>query len=444
VVKLNYYKGLLISDTYAPEMKVDQKTDKYITMAYKYREILSYFKESGISVKDYVLQPLPFPIVKDKVKLRDYQEKALKSWLISKRGIIVMPTGAGKTVIGLKAIYNLKVSTLIIVPTIDLLDQWYKSLIKGLNVNPGRLGGGYEDIQGITVSTYDSAYSKIELIGNKFLFLIFDEVHHLPSEGYMEIAQLSASPYRLGLTATPEREDRRDKLLIDLVGPIVYTISSSDLSGKYLAEYEIERIYVNLKEDEEKKYKEFRRLLKENLGKLGLELKSLNDFKQLIYHAGKSPLAKEALHAWFESNKIAINSEAKIDKLKLLLEDLKGEKIIIFTRDTNMAYKLSKIFLVPAVTYKTPKDERREIIENFRENKYKIIIASNVFDEGVDIPDASIAIIVGGYGTKRQFIQRLGRVLRMKNGKKAKLIELVTKSTSDYNLSLRRRKNVEL
>ncbi len=442
MASLHYYKGLIVSDVYNPQMRYDDKLKKYVALAYKYKEIIDYYKESGINLKDYVLQPLPFPIINDKIKLRSYQEKALESWLKTKRGIIVLPTGSGKTHVALKAISHLKQSTLIIVPTIDLIDQWYKSIVKDLGTTPGRIGGGYDDINGITITTYDSAYSRIDSLGNKFSFLVFDEVHHLPSEGYMEIAQLTPALYRLGLTATPEREDGRHIMLLDLVGPIVYRINAETLSGKYLSEYEIERIYVNLENDEEVKYKEMRSKMKEILNKLSIELRDLSDFKRFLYYASKNKLAREALHLWYESNNIAINSNSKIKKLKELLNMYKNEKIIIFTRDTNMAYRISKEFLIPVVTYKTSKEERKEILDNFRNNKYKVIVASNIFDEGVDIPDASIAIIVGGYGTRRQFIQRLGRILRKKEGKKAKLIEIVTKGTSDYSLSLRRRQNV--
>jgi superfamily II DNA or RNA helicase len=118
--------------------------------------------------------------------------------------------------------------------------------------------------------------------------------------------------------------------------------------------------------------------------------------------------------------------------------------VLVFTRDTEMAYRLSRELLVPAVTYKTPKEERAEVLRAFREGRYRVIVASTVFDEGVDVPDASVAIVVGGYGTSRQLIQRLGRVLRPKGGKRALLIELVTKGTADYRLSARRRSGAEV
>ena len=122
-----------------------------------------------------------------------------------------MPTGAGKTIIALKAITEVNSSTLVIVPTLNLMEQWFESIKKILIDKSliGMLGGGYDDIKMITVTTYDSTYLKSSFLGNKFKFLIFDEVHHLASEKYCLIGEHFISPYRLGLTATIEREDNR-------------------------------------------------------------------------------------------------------------------------------------------------------------------------------------------------------------------------------------------
>ncbi len=442
MVTLTYYKGLILSDAFAPGLKWNSHFKKYIGFASSYRDLLDYFSETEIN--DHVLDLLPFPPINDKIELRDYQKKALNAWLKDKRGIIVMPTGAGKTRVGIAAITKLKIATLIVVPTIDLLNQWHREIRELLGVEAGRIGGNYDELKGITVITYDSAYSRAEELGNRFGFLIFDEVHHLPSEGYMQIAQLFASPYRLGLTATPEREDGRDSLYPQLVGPIVYRVSVSELAGKYLAEYDIERVYVSLTEEEMKKYKQLRQVYRSYLQEKGLKLKSLEDFHKFLKIAVREKEGRNAILAWYEALRIAVNSRSKIEKLKELLSQYPEDKIIIFTRDTELAYNVSREFLIPAVTYKTPKSERTEILEKFRKGFYRVIVASSVFDEGVDVPDASIAIILGGYGTTRQFLQRLGRVLRKKEGKRAKLIEIVTKGTSDYNLSRRRRQNVSV
>ncbi|AWR98205.1 DEAD/DEAH box helicase [Acidianus sulfidivorans JP7] len=440
MVTLRYFKGLLLSDFYAPGFKWNEELKCYAALGYKYRDTISYFTENDIKIKDNVLDLLPFPDIQEEIRLRKYQIDSLKAWIkAGKRGVIVLPTGAGKTLVALKAISKLKVSTLVIVPTIDLINQWYSAINSHLRFQSGRVGGGYDEIKGITVMTYDSAYSRVEEIGNKFYFVIFDEVHHLPSEGYSQIAEMLIAPYRLGLTATPERQDGKHILLPKLVGPIVYSISASELSGQYLAEFEIKKIYVELTDNEKQLYLMYRKQLENFLNKAKIRLDSLYSFHKLLRLAGRDPKAREALLAWHNAVNIAVNSESKIEKLRELLNKFQNEKIIIFTRDVEMAYRVSKEFLIPVVTYKTQKDERNEILRKFKEGKYRVIVTSSVFDEGVDVPDASIGIILGGYGTSRQMLQRLGRILRKDDNKnKALLIEIVTKGTSDYNLSKRR------
>lgn len=446
MVKLSYRRGLLVSDSYAPGLRYDEKIGGYVGLPYKYYEVLNYIRESGLTVDDRVLNPIPLQALRaPRIRLRDYQERALEAWKrAGMRGVVVLPTGAGKTLVALAAIQEVGAATIIVVPTIDLLHQWKSAIMRHLSVTPGILGGGESDVAGITVSTYDSAYSRAEELGNRFVLVIFDEVHHLPSPGYMEVAQVLASPYRLGLTATPEREDGRHVLLPDLVGPIVIRVSPAELRGKYLSDYDIKRVYVSLTDDEKSRYESLRARLREDLKRLGVTLRSLEDFHRLLSLAAKNPVARDAVEAWYESVRIAVNSRAKIDSLRKLLAEYSDRKVLIFTRDTEMAYRISREFLVPAVTYKTPKQERLKILELFRKGAYKVIVASSVFDEGVDVPDASVAIVVGGYGTPRQFIQRLGRVLRPAEGKRALLIELVTKGTSDSRLSMRRRSGAEV
>ena len=166
-----------------------------------------------------------------------------------------MPTAAGKTFIALKAIDLLKTQTLIVVPTLDLIDQWKKRVRECLNMEAGVVGGGENDVRMVTVSTYDSAYSQAAQLGNNFLFLIFDEVHHLASPGYMQIAEMYIAPYRMGLTATYERSDQRHALLPLLVGDPVYSVSLEELTaGKHLSDYTYEKIAVELTPDEQQTY----------------------------------------------------------------------------------------------------------------------------------------------------------------------------------------------
>ena len=175
-----------------------------------------------------------------------------------KRGSVVLPTGAGKTVIGVKAIEMVNSASIVIVPTIDLMDQWTSVLSKYFPyIRIGNLGGGSDDIQAITVTTYDSAYLRATSLGNKFSLIIFDELHHLAAPGYRSIAERFVSPFRLGLTATIERDDNLDKDFPRLVGGgIVFRVHARDLArDKHLASYEIERRQVEMLPEEIQEYK---------------------------------------------------------------------------------------------------------------------------------------------------------------------------------------------
>ena len=135
--------------------------------------------------------------------------------------------------------------TLVVTPTIDLMNQWYDELTLSFGTEVGLLGGGYYDIQPLTVTTYDSAYLNMDRLGNRFGFIVFDECHHLPGPTYGLAATCAIAPFRLGLTATPERADNAHTHLDQLIGPIVYRREITQLRGQYLAEYRVMTLYVS-------------------------------------------------------------------------------------------------------------------------------------------------------------------------------------------------------
>jgi len=420
----------------------DQRIDAYRCYACKYSELRKYLLSNKITFEDNVLQPIEGNIIQKKnLELKDFQQEALDAWdLNNKRGIVVLPTGTGKTFVGIAAIAMLKVPTLIIVPTLELMDQWYNRIKEYFDVRIGRFGGGLKEIEFITIITYDSAYINAEILGNKFLLLIFDEVHHLPSEGFRQIALFSASPYRLGLTATPEREDQLHNLLPSLVGEIVYRRSVMEMKGKYLSPFELVRYYVDLTDEEAKRYEILRKRFKSFFEEKGIKLDSLEDFYQMILHSGKDKKARNALIAWNEARKIAMNASNKLFILEKILEKHKGERIIIFTEFNSFAREISKKYLIPEVTYRTPEKERIITMERFRKGIYKVLVTSKVLEEGIDVPSANVGVILSGTGSKREFIQRLGRILRPAKDKNAVLYEIVTRNTSEVNISYRRRR----
>ena len=192
----------------AAYFKYDPRVKCYRSLAIQYRWIVERLRELGVEFADDVIHAPECRLrLVGNLYLRDYQEEALNSWLRERRGVVVLPTGAGKTLVAIAAIAEVGKSTLIVVPTLELMDQWSRVVKRYLGVVPARYGGGRKEVGCITVATYDSAYINAEQLGDKFMLLVFDEVHHLPSPGYRQIAELMAAPWRLGLTATPERED---------------------------------------------------------------------------------------------------------------------------------------------------------------------------------------------------------------------------------------------
>jgi superfamily II DNA or RNA helicase len=433
---------------YVPYAVLDPRNNTLRATALSYPNILDYLDESLVQFDDFVLSELiPSPHLEAvSLSLRDYQQKALERWAkAGMRGCIVLPTGSGKTAIGVKAIEKVNSATLVVVPTLDLMSQWTDVLSKHFanTTKIGNLGGGIDDIQPITVATYDSAYIRAANLGNKFSLIIFDEVHHLPAPGYRSIAEQMAAPYRLGLTATIEREDNLHKDLPRLVGGgIVFQLNPTDLAkDKHLAPFVIERRRVEMTAEEKQEYQKQYGVYQLSLERLGLRMQFGGAFQRLIMMSARNKIAREALLARNNAMDIALNSKSKIEELKEILAENKGAKTIIFTQHNSLVYEISDRFLIPFITHKTKKEERQDVLLGFKEGRYMAIVTSKVLDEGVDVPDAEFGIIVSGTGSGREFIQRLGRLLRPKKDttKKARLIEIISADTREAGTSAKRK-----
>ncbi len=385
---------------------------------------------------------LPFS-TKLAMESRPYQDAALASWLAeSSAGVVVLPTGAGKTFVAAMAIHETGLWTLAVVPTIDLLQQWRAALAAALSLEPeeiGLFGGGEKELKPITIITYDSAalYPR-EL--RHFGLLIFDECHHLPAPTYRLIAESSFTPLRLGLSATPERSDMAHADLIELIGPEVYRRSPSELTQeRYLAQYREQRINVALSSEDEERYNEQRRIFRSFLQRRRIVLRSPEDFQQkLIFMSARDPEARTAMLAWREARNIAMNAPAKYAEIERILCDHVSDQVILFSEYNYVVDEISRRFCIPSITYKTPTEERRTILERFRAGQYSKLVTGRVLNEGVDVPDCRVAIIVSGNSTKREYIQRLGRILRPKEGQ-ALLYELITSGTTEEHIAKRRR-----
>ncbi len=259
MLEIFFDKGTLIAQQYNCEFnkyfnffKWDERILAYRAPAFYYRDFVLSLREKKIPYVDNAKNffPREFPIASQLIP-RNYQKEALLSWItIGSRGVIVLPTGSGKTILAILAISKIQRPTLIHVPTIDLMTQWHQVLQIFFQIPIGLLGGGYHILESITVATYDSALIHVPFNGNKFGFIIFDECHHLPSEQMQYTAISSIAPFRLGLTATPERADRKESLLYELCGTICYQANIRDLEGVTLSPYEVITIEVELTKEE--------------------------------------------------------------------------------------------------------------------------------------------------------------------------------------------------
>lgn len=378
-----------------------------------------------------------------RLQARSYQEEALAKWREAQHaGVIVLPTGAGKTLVAALAIHTLGLWTLAVVPTLDLLAQWRTSLAAALALDSAQLGvfgGGTKELAPITIMTYDSAALYPHEV-RRFGLLIFDECHHLPAPTYRQIAERAFTPFRLGLSATPERADMAHCELDVLIGPELYRRSPAELTGEnYLAQYREEHIRITLSPEDEARYLEQRQLYRNFLQRRRILIRTPEDFqRKLVYLSARDPEARVALLAWREARNIAMNAPRKYAEIERLLQQHADDQVILFSEYNLVVDEVSRRFCLPSITYKTPSEERRAILARFRSGQYSKLVSGRVLNEGVDVPDCRVAIIISGNSTRREYIQRLGRVLRPKEGE-ALLYELVTGGTTEENVAKRRR-----
>ena len=369
--------------------------------------------------------------IKLDIRLRPYQDEALRRWKANGyRGVIALPTGTGKTIIGIGAIFELKLPTLIVVYTREQLMEWstkLKKFVKGSARYTGEFYSEKKDIRLITITTYQSAYRNIDLLYDKFSLLIVDEAHHLPADKFKAIAEGILAPFRLGLSATPHREDGKHEELFNLIGGIVYSKSLTELmQAGFVAPFEVIPILVPLERDKMAKYRELRKRF--------FALSKGREIQELIRAAALGDnSARQALKIMNDIRNILIESNNKINKIKEIVDKElnNNSKIIIFTQYIKQAKMLGKILGVPVITSKTNKNARTLIFNLFKHNRYRVLILTTLGDEGIDIPDANVGIIVSGTSSTRQFIQRLGRLLRPAEGKTSRLYYIALKDTQE-------------
>jgi superfamily II DNA or RNA helicase len=435
--------GVVEGEMSLPGCVWDDRAGRYRAPAVRYAELVrslhatkaEYTDEArGYSELESGARVLPEP--------RPYQREALVEWNKARgRGVVVLPTGAGKTQVALMAIDLKKRSTLVVAPTLDLVRQWYDALRRTFAAEVGVVGGGEHRIEPLTVTTYDSAYLYMDRLGSRFGLVVFDECHHLPSGAYATAARANLAPFRLGLTATPERSDGREADLIELVGPEVYRRNILELSGKYLADYDTTRVLVHLTPAERAEYESERQIYISFLRMQGISMSSPSGWSDFIMRSSVSADGRRAMAAYRRQREISFAATAKLDYLGHLLHEHRQDRTLVFTQDNATAYGIARRFLIPVITHQTKVSERSEILERFRDGVYRAIATSKVLNEGVDVPAANVAVVISGSGSVREHVQRLGRILRPAEDKRAVLYEIVTDSTGESFTSQRRREH---
>jgi superfamily II DNA or RNA helicase len=422
----------------------DDRVEKFRMPAHLYRSFIEAMRAEGLEITDKAgsFEPTELSLAA-KHEPYAHQVEAKAAWVNSgRRGVIVLPTAAGKTYLAQLCMEATPRSTLIVVPTLDLLHQWYADLKAAFpDVEVGLLGGGSKDRTPILVSTYDSAAIYAEDLGNRYGLLIFDECHHLPGEFTRSIAESSIAPYRLGLTATLERSDGKHEDILNLIGPLLYSRSPQELSGDALAEHKIVQIKVALSKQERIRYDELIAQRNDFLKSQNIFLGTLEGWQRFVQASARSKAGRAAMLAHREARSIAFGTDGKLRVLAELLLRHHHDRVLIFTDDNATVYKISESFLVPAITHQSGVKERHEILTRFRDGRYPTVVTSRVLNEGVDVPEANVAIVLSGTGTTREYVQRLGRILRRGTGegKLALLYEVIAEDTSEEGVSRRRR-----
>jgi len=450
VMKLRFDRGtILLTDSpsgvnvaAAPGVLWDRRVRAYRAPARRYSALKRWLLADGVRFQDLSPRPRSPRAAWTDVDLRPYQEAALSAWeLAHRRGVVALPTGSGKTRLALAAMQRTQLSALCLVPTRVLLDQWSREISAVYRDAIGCYGDGVRRVAPVTVATFEGAYRHMHEIGDRFDLLIIDEVHHFGGGLRDEALEMAIADARLGLTATPPRDAGAAACLGELVGPTVFELAIADLAGGFLASFDAITLYLDLTREERSAYTnlsaifngvyaEFRRAVPEA---------SWADFSR---HSARTPAGRRALAAWRQMRRLLSFTHAKRWALRSLLERHRDSKVLVFTADNDTAYTIARAHLVMPLTCDIGRQERDEVLERFRGGDLRTLVSARVLNEGLDVPDADVAVIVGGALGEREHVQRVGRLLRPSEGKRASVYELVTRNTIEVGQARRRRRGL--
>ncbi|MGO2111189.1 MAG: DNA repair helicase XPB [Pseudoclavibacter sp.] len=358
----------------------------------------------------------PHEIALDEVDwvMRGYQREAVDHFFEGGSGVVVLPCGAGKTIVGAGAMAAAKTNTLILVTNTVSARQWRHELIERTTLTDDEIGeysGEIKEIKPVTIATYQiltarrkGVYAHLSLLDAlDWGLIVYDEVHLLPAPVFKLTAELQARR-RLGLTATLVREDGREGDVFSLIGPKRFDAPWKDIEAQgYISPAECFEVRVDLPYED-----------------------------RMDYAAASDD----------ERYRIASTAPAKLPVVTSLIERHRGENILVIAQYLDQIDELAEAIGVPKLTGQTPVSEREELYQAFREGREPVLIVSKVANFSVDLPDASVAIQVSGsYGSRQEEAQRLGRLLRpSSSGVTASFYTLVARDTVDQDFAQNRQR----
>jgi superfamily II DNA or RNA helicase len=322
------------------------------------------------------------------------------------RGVVVLPTGSGKTRLAIAAMARARRPALALVPTRVLLAQWVQEISSAFGGAVGCLGDGERRVEAITVATFESGWRHMDRLGNQFELLILDEAHHFGSGVRDEVLELCAAPARLGLTATPPSGAAAARIE-DLIGPTVFELSVGDLTGRYLAPFELVTLNLDLDASERAAWVHAVAVYRPALRAFMRDVPGA-DWLDFARTATRTEEGRRALAAFRESRALLAFPSAKRAAVRSLLARHAGARILVFTSDNATAYAVSREHLLMPITCDIPRGERAAALERFRRGELRALVSARVLNEGIDVPDADVALVVGGTQGEREHVQRIG------------------------------------
>jgi hypothetical protein len=272
-----------------PGVTWDARVGLFRAPAFRHGDVLDALVQRGLPVRDEVVPPeRGAPAAFRAIELRPYQQAAVTAWeTAGHRGLVVLPTGSGKTRVATAILATSKARALCLVPTRALLRQWLAELARIYDGPLGCLGDGVHRVEALTVSTFASAHRYMPRLGNAFELLVVDEAHHFGLTLRDEALEKCVARKRLGLTATPPEGDALRRLET-LLGPVVYTQSVPDLAGKWLADFEVVVIPLGLEPDERARYQADHRVLPTRIARFAASIRAARGRSSSVWRPGRA------------------------------------------------------------------------------------------------------------------------------------------------------------